>query len=251
MNKPHSNKAVPRSLESRHRLDRAFVVFCMLVAGTSIVILAVLLSSILTQGLSSLSWSFLTNPASSDPAKAGIRPALFGSIWVCGACAMFALPIGVATAIFLEEFKPRGAVMRALHGFIQLNISNLAGVPSVVYGIIGLTVFGGMFGIFGAGGKNGFEIGARYYDQFLSEGDRILRVPVDGRDVPLTQAVDGLVASTKDGQLVRVNVIGPRDSLPEKKGLRAVTLRSDAQSSRIPEKSFYYFRFPFGRGVLT
>ena len=136
----------PRSLAMRHRIDRWFVLFCMLVAFASVVILAILLAAILIKGLPAFNWSFVTSTPSADPAKAGIRPALFGSIWVCGACALFALPIGVATAIFLEEFKPRGRAMRLFHGFVQLNISNLAGVPSVVYGIIGLTVFAGMFG---------------------------------------------------------------------------------------------------------
>ncbi|MBM4113539.1 MAG: phosphate ABC transporter permease PstA, partial [Phycisphaerae bacterium] len=70
---------------------------------------------------------------------------LWGSIWVCGICGLVALPTGVATAIYLEEFAPKNR----LTNFIRLNISNLSGVPSIVYGIIGLTAFARLFNIFG------------------------------------------------------------------------------------------------------
>jgi phosphate transport system permease protein len=95
---------------------------------------------------------FVTSPTSRRANKAGIGPALFGTLWICVVCALFSLPIGVGTAILLEEYKPKHRVIRALHQFIELNISNLAGVPSIVYGIIGLTAFVHMFGIAGSGG---------------------------------------------------------------------------------------------------
>jgi len=92
---------------------------------------------------------FLTAPPSRKPEKAGIGPALYGTIWICGVCALLALPLGVGTALFLEEYPPRSRLLRTVHGFVQLNITNLAGVPSIVYGIIGLTAFVQMFGVFG------------------------------------------------------------------------------------------------------
>jgi len=93
--------------------------------------------------------SFITDPPSRHPKKAGIGPAMMGTIWLCIVCAVMALPIGVATAVYLEEYKPRRAWSKRFHGFIQLNITNLAGVPSIVYGILGLTVFANMFGLLG------------------------------------------------------------------------------------------------------
>lgn len=240
-----------RSLATRHRVDRAFVRFCQCTAIFSVVILAVLLASILVEGLPALDADFLRNAGSSDPQSAGIRPALLGSMWLCGVCAIIALPIGVATAIFLEEFRPRSRMARYFHGFVQLNISNLAGVPSVVYGIIGLTAFAGMFGVFGTTHNPSFEIGAEYFDQFLSEGDRILLVAVNGPGADTAVAAPGMTAQTSSGEFIQVNVIGPRDRLPSDKSIRARTLRLDAEAGRISNKSWYFFRLPMGRGVLA
>jgi len=92
---------------------------------------------------------FVTEPPSRHPEQAGIGPAMWGTVWICLVCACTALPIGIATAIFLEEYKPSNLLVRKLHDFLQLNITNLAGVPSIVYGIIGLTAFVHMFGWFG------------------------------------------------------------------------------------------------------
>lgn len=240
-----------RSLRMRHRLDHLFVRFCQATAWCSVAILVLMLAAIFYQGLPGLDWKFISSAPSATPSDAGIRPALFGSIWVCGVCALFALPIGVATAVFLEEFKPRGRALRVLHGFIQLNISNLAGVPSVVYGIIGLTAFAGMFGLMGDIEQPLVEMGAKYYDQFVSEGNRILLVPAESQSSPPRALASGMVASTVSGQRVRVHVIGPLDPLPQDQSLRELTLRSNAEAGRISHKSWYYIRFPLGRGVLT
>jgi phosphate transport system permease protein len=245
------DKSKIRPLGSRHRIDQLFVWFCQITALASVVILALLMFAILYQGLPTLSWSFLTSPPSATPEEAGISPAMLGSMWVCAVCALFTLPVGVATAIFLEEFKPVSKPMRVFHNFVELNISNLAGVPSVVYGILGLTAFAGLFGLFGTSHDPAFEIGAKYYDQYISEGGRILLFDAAGSAAPSAKLEPGAVARTTTGQRVRVNVIGPNDPLPEAKGKLAVTLRSDADVGRISDKSWYYFRLPFGRGVLT
>lgn len=81
--------------------------------------------------------AFIGNFVSRFPARAGIKAALYGSLWLMGLTAVFSLPIGVGAAIYLEEFAPRNR----LTNFIEANIANLAGVPSVVYGILGLGVF--------------------------------------------------------------------------------------------------------------
>jgi phosphate transport system permease protein len=138
-----------RRRRRRSRINTAFTWVSLSAACASVLVLGVLLLSLVTSGLEHLDLSFFTSPPSRKPEKAGIGPAMWGSVWICATCAMFALPLGIGTAIFLEEYKPRNRVLMKLHGFLQLNISNLAGVPSIVYGIIGLTAFVQMFNLFG------------------------------------------------------------------------------------------------------
>ncbi|MBT8484349.1 MAG: phosphate ABC transporter permease PstA [Phycisphaerae bacterium] len=111
---------------------------------------------------------FVTSPPSRRPERAGIGPSLAGTIWICAVCGLVALPLGVGTAIFLEEYRPKPRWARAAHAFVQLNISNLAGVPSIVYGIIGLTAFVQMFDVLGTPNDPWFTLGtpdAWYYLQ--------------------------------------------------------------------------------------
>ncbi|MEC9374712.1 MAG: PstA family ABC transporter permease, partial [Planctomycetota bacterium] len=102
---------------------------------------------------------FLTSPPSRRAEDAGLEPALWGSIWICLVCGLTALPIGVGTAVFLEEFRPKSRLLRRGHAFVELNIRNLAGVPSIVYGIIGLTAFVQMFNMLGTPNDPAFSIG--------------------------------------------------------------------------------------------
>lgn len=95
-----------------------------------------------------LDWRFLTNFDSRKPENAGILAGMLGTFWVIAMTAFFSVPIGVGAAVYLEEYSTKGRLTR----LIQLNLSNLAGVPSIVYGILGLTVFVRMFGMLGAGG---------------------------------------------------------------------------------------------------
>ena len=196
-----------------------------------------------------LSWSFLQQGPAPDPHRAGIMPALFGTLWVSIICAAFTLPLGVATAIFLEEFKPTSEVMQRVHSFIQLNIANLAGVPSVVYGIIGLTTFVSFFGLAGSSKKPTFEFGVKYYDQFLTVGDEVALIPVD-RDVEPTRPQDGMSALVR-GKPEKLKVLQSGERLPKDKAERRLLLRSTSTSGRISKKAWYYIRFPFGRGVLA
>ena len=199
----------------------------------------------------SLCRTFISGPPDPNPAKAGIYPAMLGTLWVCLVCALFALPIGVGTAILLEEFRPSKTWLRRLHGFVQLNISNLAGVPSVVYGILGLTAFVSCFNLLGAGQDAAYEVGVQYYDQFLSEGQYSLKIPVQRDDAVTVPQRDQELIGVFNRQRVRVNVIGADDPLPTKKSLLAVTLRESAVPGRIPDPQWYYLRLPFGRGVFA
>lgn len=236
---------------NRRHWDSFFHIFCIVVASTSILILAVLLVSILYQGATSINWNFLTHYGEPDPSKAGLGPALWGTIWVCLVCGAFALPIGVATAIFLEEFQPRQLWLRKFHSFVQLNINNLAGVPSVVYGILGLTVFVTMAGLFGSPADPAVSVGVKYYDQFFTAGDKALRVPITSPSTPLTIAEPGMQALNADNEWIEPLVVRSRRELPRDPEARQYALIAGRKAGRNSEGSWYYFRLPFGRSVLA
>jgi phosphate transport system permease protein len=147
--------AAVRSTASRVFANRAFLLACLLATTIAMAVLAVLLVSIAWQGWDGLSWKFLTGLASRKAKDAGILVPLLGSLWVCAICAVIALPLGVGTAIYLEEFAKRTRFTR----IVQTNIMNLAGVPSIVYGILGLTAFARMFGAFGTNLDDATTIG--------------------------------------------------------------------------------------------
>lgn len=96
---------------------------------------------------------FISGTASTDPRNAGFFPPILGSAAILLVCLFTALPLGVGTAILMQEFSPRHKVLRFIHNILQVNIRNLAGVPSVVYGLLGLTAFVRMFGLLGAPGQ--------------------------------------------------------------------------------------------------
>ncbi|MCF6093714.1 phosphate ABC transporter permease PstA [Microaerobacter geothermalis] len=108
-------------------------------AGTSvgIITLAILIYSILSKGLGWFDWQFLTSFPSRFAEKAGIKSALWGSIWLIALTAPISFILGVGTAIYLEEYAKKNWFSK----LIQININNLAGVPSIVFGILGLTLF--------------------------------------------------------------------------------------------------------------
>ncbi len=148
--------------------DNLFIVLCLCAATVSIITLSVLLASIIVQGTHHLDVDLLKSVPSRKPEKAGIYPAMVGTIYICLVCAITAIPLGVGTAILLEEFKPKNRFVARLHAFVQLNITNLAGVPSIVYGILGLTAFVEMFGFLGQGNDPSWTLGTTdnfYYVQ--------------------------------------------------------------------------------------
>lgn len=121
----------------RHLVSRLFTVLCALAAASGIVALGVLVADVARDGLGGVDVEFLSSFASRFPEKAGIRAGLAGSFWLIILTACFAFPIALAAAIYLEEYAPRHWFTR----LIQLNLANLAGVPSIVYGILGLVLF--------------------------------------------------------------------------------------------------------------
>lgn len=110
---------------------------CFLATIFGIVVLATLLVDVALQAAPWLDAPFLTNLPSRFPERAGIRSAILGSLWMMGLTALIAVPLGVASAVYLEEYAATGWFMH----LVQVNIANLAGVPSVIYGILGLALF--------------------------------------------------------------------------------------------------------------
>ena len=103
--------------------------------GLALGTLLTLLLTVVIDGRSRIGWDLVRLFPSSRPARAGFQSALFGSLWVVGITALVSLPLGVASALYLEEYANRD---RWYNRIIELNIQNLAGVPSIVYGILGL-----------------------------------------------------------------------------------------------------------------
>lgn len=136
-------------LVARHRLGRAFGIACMISTWVGIGTLAVMLFGVAWQAAGWLDWDFLTSFDSRHPEQAGILAGIWGSLWLILFTTLFTVPTGVGAALYLEECAQNGRLTR----FIQVNLANLAGVPSIVYGILGLTVFVRMFGLFGSQSK--------------------------------------------------------------------------------------------------
>lgn len=116
----------------------AFAYVCALCAFASIAILAILIGQMLRLAWGWMDWQFLTSFDSQLAAqRAGVKAALVGSLYLIGLTALFSVPVGVGAAVYLEEYAQRSR----WRGFVQTNIANLAGVPSIVYGILGLGLF--------------------------------------------------------------------------------------------------------------
>ncbi|GFR38073.1 phosphate ABC transporter permease PstA [Insulibacter thermoxylanivorax] len=126
-----------RRILQRKNRNRIFKGIFLASTLVGVVALAVLLIDILIKGAGWLTWDFITGTSSRIPEKNGIWPALIGTLWLMMITAPLTFIIGVATAIYLEEYAKDNWFSR----FVQMNISNLAGVPSIVYGLLGLTVF--------------------------------------------------------------------------------------------------------------
>ncbi len=102
-----------------------------------LVLLALFIGNILLDGFSRIDWSFITSLPSRNPGEAGIFTAMMGSVWILMLTAVIAFPLGVAAGIYLEEYGRK----TRLANLLEINISNLAGVPSIIYGLLGLEIF--------------------------------------------------------------------------------------------------------------
>jgi len=121
----------------RRRADLLFQATALFVLVAALAGLAALVGDVWRDGADRLSWSFLTSFPSRRAEQAGLFHALVGSLFVIGLTAAMALPVGVAAAVYLEEYGGRSRIAR----LIELNIANLAAVPSIIYGLLGLGLF--------------------------------------------------------------------------------------------------------------
>ncbi len=122
--------------------ETLFRIYGLVTTWVGIVVLGVFLVDIFLKGVRRLHLDFLTGFPSRFPQKAGILPAEVGTLWIFFLTAALVIPLGVAAAILLEEFMKKGRFA----SIVEVNIASLAGVPSVIYGILGLEVFGRWFG---------------------------------------------------------------------------------------------------------
>jgi len=117
--------------------DVALQATAIVVVILALIALGALLYDVFADGWGRLNWQFLTSLPSRRPEQAGIYPALIGTMWLITLTTLLALPIGIAAAIYLEEYGTGNWLAR----IIEINIANLAGVPSIIYGLLGLGLF--------------------------------------------------------------------------------------------------------------
>ena len=126
-----------RNLPRRQAVGKVYHVLLLGATLAGVVLLALLLWDVVRQGIGWLDIQFLTSFPSRFPERAGIQSALWGTVWLIGLTATFAIPVGIGAAIYLEEYARRSWI----NTVIEINIANLAGTPSIVYGILGLAIF--------------------------------------------------------------------------------------------------------------
>ena len=126
-----------RRLAARRGAAFGFALICVAATCLAIAALGVLLYDVVSDGINRVSWDFINSFPSRKPEQAGIKAALWGTIWLMGLTGLVAVPVGLGAAIYLEEYAPRNWMTRV----VQTNIANLAGVPSIVYGLLGLALF--------------------------------------------------------------------------------------------------------------
>ncbi|HAZ13940.1 MAG: phosphate ABC transporter, permease protein PstA [Bdellovibrionales bacterium GWA2_49_15] len=124
-------------MKARKRREIIFQLLCACITIVGIILLFVLLYHVVLEGWKFLTPHFFTDFQSRFPVKSGMKAGIYGSLWMISITAITAIPLGIASAIFLEEYAPKNGFWK----MVELNISNLAGVPSIVYGLLGLSLF--------------------------------------------------------------------------------------------------------------
>jgi phosphate transport system permease protein len=168
-----------RPVGIRNLKERAFVALLLLAVLIGVASLVTLLVDVARVGVPRLSVDFLTSLPSRFAERAGAKPALFGTLWVISVCTLFSVPVGMGAAIYLEEFARKGR----LATFIEVNIANLASVPSIIYGLLGLAAFVRFFAMGRSVLAGGLTLGLLVLPVIILSGREALRaVPNSIRD---------------------------------------------------------------------
>lgn len=130
-------ETVSKRIKMRLQMNEVFKYVFMAGLVFALVVLSTLIYDIVTKGAGWVDLDFLRNFPSRRAERAGLYPALIGTLWLMGLIIPIVFVLGVGAAIYLEEYAPKNR----LTSFIEVNISNLAGVPSIVFGLLGLTLF--------------------------------------------------------------------------------------------------------------
>jgi phosphate transport system permease protein len=125
------------SIQKNRLKDQLFKIWGIACTLVGLVILAIFIGDILIDGIQRIDWDFITNLPSRKAEKSGIYTAFMGSIWILFLTTIISFPVGVAAGVYLEEYNNKNR----LSALLEINISNLAGVPSIIYGLLGLEVF--------------------------------------------------------------------------------------------------------------
>lgn len=131
------------SLDTNRFIDKAFRVIGIAATLAGLIVLAIFIIDILEEGVARIDWDFLMNLPSRRASKAGILTAWAGTVWILFLTAVIAIPLGVSAGIYLQEY----GIKNRLASIIEVNIANLAGVPSIIYGLLGLEIFVRIFGM--------------------------------------------------------------------------------------------------------
>ncbi|UMB53290.1 phosphate ABC transporter permease PstA [Lutibacter sp. A64] len=125
------------SIQKNRLKDQLFRIWGIACTLFGLILLTVFIGDILIDGIRRIDWAFITGLPSRKAEKSGIYTALMGSIWILLLTTIIAFPVGVAAGVYLEEYSKKNR----LSAILEINISNLAGVPSIIYGLLGLEVF--------------------------------------------------------------------------------------------------------------
>jgi phosphate transport system permease protein len=123
--------------------DKSFSVMGIISTLIGLILLVVFIGNIIIEGAHRINWDFLTALPSRRPESAGIFTAMMGTVWILFITTIISFPIGVGAGIYLEEYSKKDRLSKIL----EINISNLAGVPSIIYGLLGLEIFARFFGL--------------------------------------------------------------------------------------------------------
>lgn len=182
----------------RRRLPEILGFTILRLAALLVVLMLIfILFDIFSQGIGAVSWEFITRKPRMGMTEGGIWPAIVGTFWVSMVTIIFAVPIGMFTAIYLNEYATQGRVVR----IIRLAIRNLSGVPSIVYGLFGFALFVLMMNLGLSVLSSGLTLGLLTLPWTITSSEEALRT------VPMSYREGALALGATKWQTIRTNVL--------------------------------------------